>query len=177
MNKLAWNVFYLALRLFHFDYGGVNYADELLSLRTGCIIGLLLGQISNVKHDALLIVEDDFVALKAENLFHLIKRICLIRGRLICLCTCFWLQFLLDNLERLADESVRVPCWCCAHQAKFSRSSWFTKMFLSSKVFKSTGLILPIIFLTALFWNTILSCSCSPAVSVELTKLLKLASS
>jgi len=52
-----------------------------------------------------------------------------------------------------------------------------TKRGLSSKVFKSVKLILPIIVSMALFLKTISRGCYSPAASCELTKLLKLASS
>ena len=85
---------------------------------------LLLGQVSYVEHNALLIVENHFVALKAENLFPLILRIYLnvLYAALRSLARVFDFSrffFLRDNFERLTNESFRVPCRGCSNQAQF----------------------------------------------------------
>ena len=62
----------MALRLFQFVDLGVDDSDELLNLSTRCMHTVLLGQVSNVQHNALLIVKNHFIALKAEHPFPLV---------------------------------------------------------------------------------------------------------
>ena len=77
---------------------------------------MLLSQVSDVKHDAFLIIENDFVALETEYSFSNFLFIDALWSFLLA----FRSLLKLSDLERLAYQGVGVSFWRCTDQAKLN---------------------------------------------------------
>jgi len=111
---LTRDLFNWALRVFQFLYLSVNYANDLIHLGLRSKHALLVSQVSNVEHYALLVSENDFVTLKAVYSF---SRLFSQNTHLATWKVVWRVLMVLTNFERLANNLIRVPLWDCTLQA------------------------------------------------------------